>query len=243
MRKSYNDVGFLIRDDILLGVNLGWDHCAEHEWGIGYIHDCFGLTHKFPLKEFGIKRLQITYCPTAEDGLSWFSQDGWEGIIFTSHLRIPSSLLQSENDLAAGWDETSFMVGSSDREQQDKLRKIYEAIQALDAVIWLGGGGPFANAGLCIGIASVIPEDIRDIWQKADEKRQRVYEHEQEYLEPVKKLLKAAGREWFALSAKDCGDGIKYWLNPCNQDRNNFGYFTLEELRSWAKGEGPIPKR
>lgn len=42
MRRA-NDNGFLFEGDVLVGVNLGADYCAEHEWGIKNLCRDFGI--------------------------------------------------------------------------------------------------------------------------------------------------------------------------------------------------------
>ena len=33
---------------------------------------------------------------------------------------------------------------------------------------------------------------------------------------------------------------VMYWLNPADQDKNNAGWFTVEELDQWIAGTGPV---
>jgi len=33
-----------------------------------------------------------------------------------------------------------------------------------------------------------------------------------------------------------------FWLNPCEQDKYRYGWFTLDQLFAWAGGFGPIVK-
>jgi hypothetical protein len=35
---------------------------------------------------------------------------------------------------------------------------------------------------------------------------------------------------------------VMFWLNPMDQQDNNYGWFTVEELEQWIQGKGPIPK-
>lgn len=34
MRKASQDNGLIVEDGKLIGIALGYDYCAEHEWGI-----------------------------------------------------------------------------------------------------------------------------------------------------------------------------------------------------------------
>lgn len=60
MRQSYNDSGFIIRDNVFYGVSLGYDYCAEHEWGIKE------MQHILEIPELKRKKfLGYTYFSTA----------------------------------------------------------------------------------------------------------------------------------------------------------------------------------
>ena len=43
MRSGSHDANILIHDDEFIGVNLGWDFTAEHEWGIKDLTRDFGI--------------------------------------------------------------------------------------------------------------------------------------------------------------------------------------------------------
>lgn len=43
MRKAYNDYGTIVIDNKFIGISLGYDFCAEHEWGIDGIKSRFAI--------------------------------------------------------------------------------------------------------------------------------------------------------------------------------------------------------
>lgn len=52
MRKAHNDVDFIFDDNkALIGVCLGYDYCAEHEWGIKGIKQALGIWSGEPKTE------------------------------------------------------------------------------------------------------------------------------------------------------------------------------------------------
>lgn len=58
----------------------------------------------------------------------------------------------------------------------------------------------------------------------------------------IRELLKEKHKGYFALSPSRSADGtMTFWLNPYDQDKVNYGWFTLEQLRQWADDKGPIP--
>jgi len=76
-----------------------------------------------------------------------------------------------DNKLWTGWNDGSFAAFSIDPDEQAKLKELYEAIQRGDAAIWLGGGGVFQNAGLCIAVASRLPQEAIAEWEKFDKEQ------------------------------------------------------------------------
>lgn len=63
MRRAYNDYGLIEIDNKFIGVSLGYDYCAEHEWGIKDIKRICGIPE--PTKNnMGVKSRTITKCPT-----------------------------------------------------------------------------------------------------------------------------------------------------------------------------------
>ena len=61
----------------------------------------------------------------------------------------------------------------------------------------------------------------------------------------IEKILKKAGKDYYALVPRWDNEEkteVKYWLNPRDQENVNYGWFSLEDLKLWAKNKGPIPK-
>lgn len=59
--------------------------------------------------------------------------------------------------------------------------------------------------------------------------------------EEVKMTLQDQGKHWLSLERWQWMDGgIKFWLNPNDQDLYNAGWFTIDELIAWTHDAGPI---
>jgi len=253
MRRS-NDSKFWIEDGVLIGLSLGADFTSEHEWGIKKIKNLFGINLKDT--DFGLSRRKITRVPASPDfgwtngrmpgSIGFYLWNTWDGKApdFSNESELyTSSFRGSAHTLACAWDEGSFGVFSTDLVEQAQLRSIYESLLSGDGAIFLGGGGVLQNASLVLCIASKLPSKVTQKWEKID---RECYEMEQEVVKTgIRELLKIAGKRYFALSRphhrKEDGK-LTFWLNPMEQQENNFGYFTIDDLKEWAEGKGKIPK-
>jgi hypothetical protein len=137
------------------------------------------------------------------------------------------------------WGEGDFMVASTNKEVIDQ---IYQAFQDKDLIILLGGGHAFKNSGLTfIQKSKISEENIKflydqdfDSWElKQAAVKTGIYDR-----------LEKANKKFYALSPrwkdKDNKKDVVFWLNPEEQQKNNSGWYSVEDLDLWAKNEGPI---
>lgn len=257
MRRT-NNPQWLIKDGKFIGVGLGADFTAEHEWGIKDLKNHFGViigveSLAQPIlrddKTLGIKRRIINEIPEnlcfkEKDGLLaifcdwWYSKED-KDIFDHSELRM-----HKDQKLCAAWDEKSFALVARKSEEQ-YMKTLWDAFQCKDILLFLGGPrGIIENAGLCFTVASSLP----------DQYGAELAEEDQKYIDLIKKaeatgiyeLLKNAGKKWFWLGPewdhRRPGE-IMFWLNPYYQDKYNAGWYTLESLKLWAEEKGPIIKK
>lgn len=249
----------LLKDDngTVIGINLGADYCAEHEWGIEKLQTLFGI----PNSGFGIERRKATETPgggtlgryvklidTNKHTVLVVSEDVNEHYFSLKHCYLDYRYKGEE--LLTAWDSKSFGISGVTKEDREAIRKIYWAIADKDIAIWTGGGGVFQNAGLVIAIASLVPADKKQMLYDADVDRDLLLKAAEKT--GIAKKLEKAGKRYMALSPKwnttiknlsDSKYNVVFWLNPSDQQRNNYGYFTVENLEQWIEGEGPIPKK
>lgn len=270
---------FLTLNGQVVGVTLSSDHVAEHEWGIENLKKGLGVPG--PQAGFGIDRRRIRVNP---EGLRWHKfTDGSEGFGLMSHYgwekvekvappfrtrpvypvyKIgpkkgqvkPGKPTYEGYGVAAAWDERSFLVRAAKGEETAKLREVWDAIVAGDAAIWISGGGPFGGHGLYIMIVSRIPQIFLDQMEEGDREEYEIQEYHKNT--GIEKLLKDAGKNWYALIPRRMPNGLRvqgeenflvppggiaWWLNPAEQRANNYGWYNLEQLQAWARNEGPIP--
>lgn len=62
MRKASQDNGIIVEDGKFIGIALGYDYCAEHEWGINELKQICGIPDSTK-KTMGVKSRTITKVP------------------------------------------------------------------------------------------------------------------------------------------------------------------------------------
>jgi hypothetical protein len=251
----------------LIGVNLSADFTAEHEFGIKDLNSMLGI--KDDPSVIGIERRRITPDPKVifwnedKDEASLVIASDRRSVRENSELKFYESYEDGKKkklkeNLSAAWSNNDLGIRVSGEKNIKKLKQIYEAILAGDAAIWLGGAGVLRNAGLVIGIISNMPAESLKVMADADSDRVRLNEAS-DNTGIIKKLQNFNTEHYdkgsynspcgyFACSPAwnknhDSKYKVVYWLNPMQQDKNNFGWYTVEQLEEWMEGKGPIPKK
>ena len=150
-----------------------------------------------------------------------------------------------ECNLATAWSEGDFGVLVRGLDYCNRLQEIWDAIQKMDVAIWVGGGGVFENGGLVVAIRSRCPEEGIIKMLEADKERFALQKAAD--ASGIADLLKKAGRRWFSLAPKQWNKEKPteplFWLNPCEQQKYDSGWFNLDDLRAWAEDKGRIVKQ
>jgi len=256
VRRSDNP-DFIYHNDIVIGIDLSSDFCSEHEWGIKRIKQDFGIDSG----RLGIEGRLIT----KPGDVYWYNKktftDHKEKIqicgFTTSYKKYDDTIISMKDamraaetvawvgsygkSIQAAWCESDFAVFSSDPKHWPLLKTIYESFAKLDTCISIGKSIVFSNGGLCLTVASMIPEDIKTKVLNDDLAYACLMNEFRET--KIEDILKKANCGYYALSPKRKEDGsLMFWLNPTEQQKNNYGWFTLQDLEDWAKGKGKIPR-
>ena len=259
MRRAYHDTDFILDEDgNFIGINLGYDSCAEHEWGIKTIQNLFGIGSD--PKAVGLDKRKIT--SLHQEILHFSKEDNEALLIFDRSLasnierkedRIEWILtnlafFSSEKNIVTAWNERGFAIRVRHPRWIDYLQKLYEGFLNLDIAIGRSGNlNPFAGNGLTITLVSAFPQDAAETLAEKDRDYNRL--QEADLATGIKEELKKSGKNWFALSPRWASEfnseteyEVMYWLNPREQDIHNFGWYTVEDLKLWAKDAGPVMK-
>jgi len=220
------------------GVNLGYDFCAEHEWGIDRINQIFGINNDEEI--YGIEKRLIHKIP------DYLSLDKRKDFFYLTCTRSKEFIIKEYHDyqksfkrnLITGWCDASFCICTNAQE----IEELYEAFQKLDVAIGVGKAlNPFGSGGLVIVIASKMPELDKELLYQEDKawhelnveaKQTGIYE-----------LLKSKNKYYYCLEPERQSDNsIRWWLNPQEQQKYNSMWCTLKDLQDWAEDKGAVMK-
>ena len=264
MRSGSHDANILEHDGEFIGVNLGWDFTAEHEWGIKDLTRDFGILGTSRNKGVlgigakdvvGVEARQVNDIPR---GLSLIVKGDHTYLMYMNTWddkyaltdKTPKKELDrivsayGDRELVTAWDGKSFGIRVAGKEQRKQLKTLYNAFQEGDVMIaFLGGGGPFGNNGLCLFIIPELPDFVADGYHDSDIDMLNLRDAAEKT--GIKKRLEDAGRRSYALSPRWANDEkteLQFWLNPMDQHLYNSAWVTVEELDEWIVGKGKIMK-
>ena len=267
MRTAYMESSFIENGKDYVGVNLGFDFCAEHEFGIKYIEEKFGL-QKLNEKTDSLDRRTIKIIPNSLGFFkihhknkiyyvltSYLSKDNYEinkdgslkanEVCFFDFGKRYGYQKLEEKDLITAWDEKSFAIMVKAK-NKDKLQKLYDAFMKKDIVIFFAAQpNPFGNRGLCLAIKSLLPAEIISSFKEEDEYMLKL-ENEIKKAN-IEKLLKDNNKGYlkkdgYSSISYNLEDGkLKIFIYPMNRKYNS-GWFDIEDIYDWIKGTGKIVK-
>lgn len=264
MRKSYSDVGWLVTEDgRMAGLSLGYDRCAEHEWGIQGLLDEFGVA--LPEVPVGVEDRQVQAVPAQLHFVEYKAEPRDK-----RRKRYPAAFMllswrvdeapttppgdvafwldpgdkrgREEDDLQCAWSRDAFCVNVRGEQGIERLKALYAAFQRKDVAIALPWAKSFFKGGLSFAIVSAMTDDERTSVRERDLGHKKLVDAAK--ATGVYDALKAAGLRWHALSPdwvdREVQTDLAFFLNPWEQAKYNFGWFTTAELLEWADGKGPV---
>lgn len=259
MRKAFDGKLWIGNDNRIIAVNLGSDFCAEHEWGIASLQTKFGISNSSNLLgidariitqgENTIEKIECSVPEVDHTASSKIEMKKLFGIALKEKWKVTpdyswiarnSSWDPTRNEIIAFWSESRFLFLIEDEGAVDDF---IQAFKEKDIAMWLGSSSAARNGGLVIAIKSRVPaehleemkqydQDLIDLQKKAESTG-------------IEKILMDADKKFYALSPKwkdETKSEVIFWLNPQEQEKYNYGWYGVEDLKKWVKGEGPIIK-
>ncbi len=188
MRRASQDNGLIVDEGKFIGVALGYDYCAEHEWGIKDLKRTCGMPEATK-QNAGIKNRTITKVPPfmfieetykkrkvaiLYTGQSWYEKKQFENLphdlknwkedlIWNEKWNKdhPSTRGDKDNIITA-WDGSSFgvaVMGDKEVEYLKELKTAIEEKRLTIAVVDLRVKNPFAGSSLCLLITDRVPQE------------------------------------------------------------------------------------
>lgn len=260
MRKAYSDFGIIMDNDTPIGISLGYDHCAEHEWGIKRISQSLGILG-LDENRIGLKsRINTRFKPT---NFFYGTKGDYTGLIMKDSYifekneksvhkidwtKLPSDLknytdidIDADEPLITAWNESSF--GIIIKGPKGKiLSELLDGFKSKEIIISFLNftQNPFANASLTLISKSKLiefsPESVQ-LMKDSDN-------HELARRKIVSKLdlenkMRKAGKYYnddydniMAVSVKlDKDNNPKVWINASNY----YGWYTVENIQKFIK--------
>ena len=259
MRKGMDPEITINNNGKLVGINLSSDFCAEHEWGINDLKRAFSITDytkgllgkEKPI--FGIEKRIIRNADLIDIYEVEYEKEKYWMMIqsdyfrFNTKMNIPSELTpfkHKESHIWTAWSENDFGILVDDT-YKDVLYELLKEMRNKNVCIGLFGGGIFKNAGLCFFVVSELDEKFKQTQYDADVSHDKLMKAVDNM--GIKEKLQKAEKNYIALSPKwkdNIVDGeIIFWLNPYDQQNNNFSWCTEQDLLDWIDNKGKIPKK
>ncbi len=175
-------------------------------------------------------------------------------------MLIDRNFQAAEIEIVGAFSKETFALAAYTDRAKTAIDAIQVGLENNDLVLMMGGGSknPFDRGGLVIARASKIPAEQAQVTLDADLEAKRL--NDAADATGIKEKIDAlpiqygsfAIKRYFALRPKWASSGliegrttshpVIFFLNPAQQDKNNYGWFTVEELEQWLEGKGPIPK-
>lgn len=267
MRRGRDNGWLFDANDHMIALNLGSDFCAEHEWGVKELYQTLGIAHDENV--LGIERYRVTLPDPACVVYNEKNKNN-ASLYVIEPFDVRHNYFKEENydrelkgcrdeELATAWCGKSFGIRVKKPKNIKHLRRIHKALLEKKAVIWLGGGGVFHNAGLVIGIIDAIPADRKQEMYNAHVDANKLSEASNRtgIKERIDTLNNKFLEEHRGCYERPCGyyslkpawrnsgnsaHPVMYWLNPMQQDKYASGWYTVEQLEQWIDGKGPVIK-
>lgn len=260
MRRASQNVE-IVNDEKgnFMGVSLGYDYCAEHEWGIKGIKREFGInSEKVGVDGRTITKGNVIYKEKGDLGLL-ITDLGYRSLKEEEFDKcVPRDLEYRREDkkLHTAWNEESFCVITD----KDLVKQLYDAFQNLNIVFAFVSDMPaFGGSSLCILIKDRIPEETLEKMRYVDQQALDLIAYEENI--GIAKLKtdkfyscynndfdKTKHKYWMALSPRwinyqnenpqakvkaNTEYDIQYWVNY--GDNETYGWFTVEQIKQWLE--------
>lgn len=248
MRRGFNNLA-IYKDDKgnLQGVGLGSDFCAEHERGIDGIRSKFGMDKNIlGIGRYTITKGKVVSFEYVHEKVKWYGLTSHDAYMWDKKpydmkeiAKWALEYVDSKKDIQGAWADEDFLFIVKERTLRDTIA---EAFAQKNIVIMRGGCGLFNNGSLNILLLSQFPIGAMEDILKTHISQQKLENAVK--VTGIKEKLAAAGKKYFALSPEWKNKEeteFHFWLDPQEQDKNNYGWYEIKDLEDWINNIGRIP--
>lgn len=266
MRRAYNNVHLIKEDNTFYGVSLGYDFCAEHEWGTEKMKNKFGIEQtKMGVDGRSITNGDVMFMNNGDicvitSRKPWFRWEKPKENISITDL-LPYELQNMYNDVECAWDNEDFCIATKNKSLFGYMEDLNDAFKNKNIVIsFIKSEIPaFANSSLSILIKDKLPKSITDSMYNVDKAAFDLIEYEKKIgVTKLKEKTRGNGRKgdkyFMACSPRwidyedaknrekrkkemDTKFDIMFWVNYSDDD-DNYGWYKAEDIIKWLSTPG-----
>lgn len=266
MRKSFNNFRVIKDENTIYGISLGYDFCAEHEWGnekmrskFGIDIDKMGVDARTNSKgEVYIFENKTHILLTSENPYQWRTTP--ENPKFED--AVPYEGFSKDSEITTFWDGGDFcVILKKTKENVQIIHDLEQAVKDKELVIGYLKSGieAFSNSSLSLTIKSRLPKEIIEQMYKVDKERVDLIEYEEKIgVTELKRNTRGngyKGEKYFCACSprwinyddpkerekrkKEMGTkyDIQFWVNYSDDD-DNFGWYRAEDIIKWLSTPG-----
>jgi len=148
------------------------------------------------------------------------------------------------DDIVVSWaSHDGFAIHVRGEENVRRLEQLHQAMLGCKVALADAAIVGFMRKPLSLVLVDSVSLELRQAVREQDEAHLRLYQA----LEAtgIEARLKEAGRNWYGFRPmwrSGEGSDLLVFLNPAEQGKYEFGWFTIDELQQWAEDRGPVLK-
>lgn len=235
----------------MIGINLGFEYAAEHEFGISGISSIFGLYDKqkksfiqklFSKKQLGLEKRKMTELPkmftkrSFRKNVNYYAigcclqERSFDHLLEQSIQKLEKSSNPEKTEFISFWDEDGFFLVHTNEEYNDRLLSFFKN---KDVCFYVGLKGFLSTGGLSLASYANTDQEVKDLILQADLDSERLKKMSKKTR--MQERLEKAGRSVHSIKPgwnDDEKTAIWFWVNPVSDPS---GWYTIEELERWIE--------
>lgn len=202
MRLAYSNYGLISENDKFIGISLGYDYCAEHEWGYDNLKRLFGLP-KPERSNMGITCRSATKCPYIHfykgknkgvnhallftgDHYNKPSDEVYYPLVFQNYVKKIKNKIafgngseEHKEPILTAWSDNAFGIAVYGNNETKMLEDFYNEISKSNISLLTANSGVFGGNSLCLFITDRIPDDHIKTLYDTDKKHYDLTDYEE----------------------------------------------------------------